>query len=662
MKSNAFSVELLLFGKYLVVRLLLPLVVLTCLVLGCDGSEEERLQQPKEEEGLPQAVDMLIDSLPGGVEADQARDSFMQVIQPFLYADPAYGPMRTIQERRSEWEPLFGSPSVFIRSITAEADRLLREEDLDAAAKVLQSAGKLSNLEGDLLGGTEINQKAYELAREVGDSSLMGWLSNQLSTSFIYSGDSASAVVYLEKAMSLAEATNNFGLKTAVLTRIGALNVYVGNPQGLLDYNEKALKLTREYGFVEQEKLALANIGYALNKLGKPQEAIRFLQKEFRQELVRRDAGNAFVQTVLFESYLALNNFEQAEKELTAACEISYELEYYFGIGYCKQGLASFYEKKRDWEEALHRFKDYHNHREQILSTDAQRGMRSLQLRQLEKENEWKISRLEQEREEQLLRQKSLRNRTLLWVLVGFFASAFTLSYLAATSKIRQERMSKEVAEVRLQFLRAQMNPHFMFNAINGIQNQILKSKKIEAYTYLGKFAELLRMITKSSASVLIDLEEEVQFLKTYLELEKLRFRDGFDYELIVDPGLLNSNLHIPSMMIQPFVENAIIHGLSLLQHKGLLVVELTEQAEGVKCIIRDNGRGRKAAGLRATEKAKSHLSISSGNMKERIEFLRTAGHENSGIQIRDIYDGNEAQGTEVTILLPFMDQDNVLI
>ncbi|MEL6357478.1 MAG: histidine kinase, partial [Bacteroidota bacterium] len=210
------------------------------------------------------------------------------------------------------------------------------------------------------------------------------------------------------------------------------------------------------------------------------------------------------------------------------------------------------------------------------------------------------------------------------------------------------------------QVLQAQMNPHFMFNALGGIQNYILKSEKIEAYNYLGKFASLLRIIANYAANVHIELEREVEFINTYLELEKLRFREDFDYTLEVDERLKNGNYNIPSIVIQPIVENAMIHGLAGLERKGYLRVDIRPFQDGIMCVVTDNGRGRKAAEEigRRTRQTK-HLSIASVNTKNRLAFLRKIGYENAKLEVEDLYQNGEAAGTKVTIYLPFMYKEN---
>ncbi|MEL6628892.1 MAG: histidine kinase, partial [Bacteroidota bacterium] len=231
----------------------------------------------------------------------------------------------------------------------------------------------------------------------------------------------------------------------------------------------------------------------------------------------------------------------------------------------------------------------------------------------------------------------------------------FMRSRHRANSALQQ----KEIAEAKLHVLQSQMHPHFMFNALGGVQNYILKSEKIEAYNYMGKFATLLRTITKTSNQMHIELEQEIEFLKSYLDMEKLRFRDDFQYSIEVDPELQTTQVSVPSMVIQPLVENALIHGLSGLERKGTLEITINKlpNGQGICCTVEDNGRGREAAREIAKRQAsKGHLSIATVNMQKRLEFLRSFGYGDVESKVEDLHENGEAVGTKVCIYLPFME------
>ena len=211
----------------------------------------------------------------------------------------------------------------------------------------------------------------------------------------------------------------------------------------------------------------------------------------------------------------------------------------------------------------------------------------------------------------------------------------------------------KRLAEVEMKALRAQMNPHFIFNCLNSINKYIVTSDHKTASNYLTRFSKLIRLILDNSASDMIPLQTEMETLELYVQMEAMRFHESFDHEIITAPGLAVETIYIPSMLVQPYVENAIWHGLlHKTNGKGLLQIHVNKTAAGrLKIIITDNGIGRQqAAGLKSKEvlRTKSYgMRISS----DRIKLINDLYNIEAAVNIEDLYDvdGNAA-GTKVTI------------
>lgn len=191
----------------------------------------------------------------------------------------------------------------------------------------------------------------------------------------------------------------------------------------------------------------------------------------------------------------------------------------------------------------------------------------------------------------------------LFWlavVLVLFFSIFFFLQrrnkekQQAAVEKVVTE---KKLSELEMQALKAQINPHFVFNCLNSIKGFLFEEDFKQADKYLDKFSELLRSTLDNSSSSLIALEEEIKYLDNYLQLEKLRFDDKFTYKVLVEEGIDKRSIFVPAMLLQPYVENAIRHGIRHLENKqGLLQISVTASGDGIQCSIDDNGIGREKA------------------------------------------------------------------
>lgn len=217
--------------------------------------------------------------------------------------------------------------------------------------------------------------------------------------------------------------------------------------------------------------------------------------------------------------------------------------------------------------------------------------------------------------------------------------------------------LRSEAIELRLQAMRAQMNPHFLFNALNGIQSFIHSEEPDKASRFLAKFAGLVRKTLNMSNAELVTLEEEVSFIQDYLFInQKLRFDGRLEFEVSVDEDVEDDRLMVPPMMIQPFVENAIEHGF-IKRDKGHVWIHIAPDGEDrICCTVRDDGIGREAAiALRAQEpQRESHQSLGIGITMERLEMLNQSGHPGHALVVNDLTDeSGEPAGTLVRLFFP---------
>lgn len=246
-------------------------------------------------------------------------------------------------------------------------------------------------------------------------------------------------------------------------------------------------------------------------------------------------------------------------------------------------------------------------------------------------------------------------------------ALLFSLMYLYFKNRLKNERknnklredknkLEQELKQSMLSSIKSQMNPHFLFNALNTIQSYIYTNDKENASQYLGKFSELTRMILDMSNKEIVSLAEEIKSLKLYVELEQLRFEDKLVYEFVIDEHLSLDMAFIPSMLIQPYVENAIKHGLLHQKSPWRLTITFTENGNGVDVIVDDNGVGRqRSAELNRQKNKKQHESFATSANQKRLEILNKDINNAIAIKIIDKVDhfGN-ALGTCIQLHIPF--------
>jgi tetratricopeptide (TPR) repeat protein len=221
--------------------------------------------------------------------------------------------------------------------------------------------------------------------------------------------------------------------------------------------------------------------------------------------------------------------------------------------------------------------------------------------------------------------------------------------------QIQKLESQKKLSQLEMHALRAQMNPHFIFNSLSAINLFILENNRLQASEYLSKFARLVRLILQNSKEAFIPLERELDALQLYLELESLRFENKFSYKIITDDLVDTSLIRVPPLIIQPYVENAVWHGLMQKKESGHLEIELYTKDELLFCKIADDGIGRKKAAELKSKSALSYKSMGMSITADRIAMLQRQDQLGTHISINDLVlpDGS-AGGTEVIIKIPF--------
>lgn len=217
--------------------------------------------------------------------------------------------------------------------------------------------------------------------------------------------------------------------------------------------------------------------------------------------------------------------------------------------------------------------------------------------------------------------------------LLGFLFARF-INHRERKLLVEKNELENRLVEIKLESLRSQLNPHFVFNCLNSIQYYIQMNEKVLARDYLSKFSKLMRYFLESSRNDKISISEEINLLTLYLDLEKLRFENKFDYNI---SNSINGDYKIPTMILQPHVENSIVHGISHLEErKGKIDISFISVNNGVTCSISDNGIGRKAATLIKANKQSKHKSRATEIIRERMEILNNQGKGNTQIHYQN--------------------------
>lgn len=258
---------------------------------------------------------------------------------------------------------------------------------------------------------------------------------------------------------------------------------------------------------------------------------------------------------------------------------------------------------------------------------------------------------------------KLKESKYIRWALIGssvLFLLIALISFLfyrqnKLTSEREKIKLEQESIQLEQKLLRTQMNPHFIANSLAAIQGNIYKQDKEKSVTYLSKFAKLMRFILESSREKNVLLEKEIISLTNYLDLQKLLLEEKLTYHINVSDEIETDAYKIPPMLIQPFVENAIVHGIELKSEPGTVTLSFEKLNENLKVTIEDDGLGREKVNEIYEKRKSNHLSFSTNITNERIEKMNTETKENISSTTVDIMQNGEVKGTKVELTLPLI-------
>lgn len=332
-------------------------------------------------------------------------------------------------------------------------------------------------------------------------------------------------------------------------------------------------------------------------------------------------------------------------------------------------GLAILYDRQGAYKKALLYTTKKYELNDSLKGLEKQNYINELEIKY--ETEKTKREREKAQQEAAIATLESTRNRNLFIssILVAVLVIASILFYVSrarakkkaeiVTLELRQTQkrlaLEKQYRDSELKALKAQMNPHFIFNALNSIQEYIILNQKNLAGNYLGKFADLMRKYLHHSDAGYITINEEIESLEMYLELESLRFEDTLNYTITLDPAIQAEFTKIPTMLIQPYVENALKHGLLHKEQDKKITITFNKSKEHIlSCTIIDNGIGREASQKMKENLLKSRASFATKATESRLKLLNFGRDKKIGVTIIDLKtQQNTPAGTKVILEIP---------
>lgn len=434
--------------------------------------------------------------------------------------------------------------------------------------------------------------------------------------------------------------------KSNTLSNIGNIYGLQQQTDSAVYYFKASIKEAKRTGDMLQLANVSSNLGLVQAQAGRLNEGLANTVSSLKMidslglEVVRVPA---YINAA--EVYMHSGDLDKAEYYATESLNAVKALNNLYTETKSLQTLATIQEKKGDFENALKNFKEANILNDSLVSAD-----RKVEISR--KEIQYEADKKEALAFAEAERQRNIKN--VLLVSGGAIVLASLLSVVFYRRKQKSDTAKKEaefnvtVAEVELKALRAQMNPHFIFNSLNSIGDYILNNDTQAASDYLSKFARLMRMTLENSDKQLITLEEDIQLLNTYLAIEQKRFEKVFEYDINVSDDLDIAEVLLPPMLLQPFVENSIVHGLSKSKKRGKISIDFHSEQQQLIGIVDDNGVGRTASKMKNGHRKKSSMGVSI--TQNRIEVLNKTKGTNGSLKIID-----KEVGTKVIVSLPLV-------
>ncbi len=316
--------------------------------------------------------------------------------------------------------------------------------------------------------------------------------------------------------------------------------------------------------------------------------------------------------------------------------------------------LSDVYYDAGDYQKALLAYQEYtevvdqlYIKKEQELSQAARfnRNIAEKQNRILSLENDRQLSQSQY----QLTTERNKSQQLIIYSLIGGLLLLLVTAYFMY-KYIKQQRLANNL--LALKSLRSQMNPHFIFNALNSVNSFIASNDERTANKYLSDFSQLMRAVLENSDEDFIPLSKEIELLELYAKLEHFRFKDKFDYDITVDKSINIEEFQIPPMLLQPYIENAVWHGLRYKTEKGQLSINIAKKSEDeITITIADDGIGRARSKALKTENQKKQNSKGMGNIKKRVAILNEMYKDKVDVFVDD-FQATEDSGTKVVVTL----------
>ncbi|WP_299394732.1 tetratricopeptide repeat protein [uncultured Gelidibacter sp.] len=588
----------------------------------------------------------------------------------------------------------FQNDSVVLRTLALKAEE---KNSLEVESYALNKLGEIYRNISSYDAALEMHFKARKLAMQANNIQLEVISLNMIGVVYRRMDFIKPALDYHKKALDIANGVKNPSkeLRASIAVSQNSMgNIYLTLKQYDLAITqfEKSLVIEKQLG----NKLGLAinyhNLGYADEAKGLLDVALENYERSLEyNEQIDSEVGRVICYNSIGQIYIKQEKYQEAKLIIEDGLKKAVQLgdQFYISYAYINLGwvqselyqdeeaeanlkkgleiaetyglktsnvdanmqLADFYKRKNDFKTALSHYEKAVE-LEKTIFTD--RNMQYVSDIIIQYENEAKNDQIIQlANENELVKSRMQRNQTIFWFAI--LVLAITAGAMIAVNRTRQLKHEKQIVTLEQDMLRSQMNPHFIFNSLNSIKLYIINNEKENAVYYLNKFSKFIRKILIASTEKEILLEDELDTMQLYMNIENIRFSNEINFTIDVAPGINTAGIRVPSLILQPFLENALWHGLSSKNDDKRIEMRVYKDTEEyITIAITDNGIGRKASQIINHNRVLKGKSVGLAITKARLTNFSKRFTSDYKMDIQDLYDDQrQPAGTRVVVKIP---------
>lgn len=568
---------------------------------------------------------------------------------------------KKINYRRGEADALIGlstadyHSSDYHKAIEHLTEALIITEELNDSLMIFDASNKLAinyRMTGKFEESLAASFRALQISELLNDTLGIARMLNNIGGIYKELMEYSKALEYYTRADEIYSRMNNLRGLAQTTNNIGIIHRTNGNYETALIYYKRSLDIERQLNNRRGIAQSLNNIGSLYSLMGNYDQAI----ESFRSSLtISGEINNPESQSVslnfLGETYFKLRRYTESEKAFDEMLSISDQTGNVSRRSMAINQLARISVKKGDFRKAVEYYEKLTALRDSLHQEQIKAIVAEIEAKY---EFEKKAKEIENLKQENKIKELKLNtSRLMMYGMTLLLIIALIIAQLLIQRN--KLRTGKKNAELEQKLFRTQMNPHFIFNALNTIQSFIIKNNPADAGKYLSSFARLIRLVLTNSRQEFVSLKNEISTLEYYLQLQQLRYENKFTYNIIIDPAIHPDLMMVPPMLAQPFIENSIEHGIQGLNHPGYVNVSFKLNMDSIFLEIEDNGIGITQSQKNKAGESAKHESLALAITQERLKLLNQSKKKKIIFQIKELLSENmQVKGTAITFSIPF--------